>query len=71
MPSTLQPCASQVSVPPFYVAFLLAPLASNAAEFIAAYNYAAKKSQRTITVSLAALEGGPRMDTTFYLYPQP
>ena len=58
-------------MPPFYVAFLLAPLASNAAEFIAAYHYAAKKSQRSITVSLAALEGAPCMDTTLHLYPQP
>ena len=45
--------------PAFYVAFVLAPLASNASEFIASYSYASKKTQKTITVSLAALEGAP------------
>ena len=62
-------CPSQVSVPPFYVAFILAPLASHASECIASYSYAAKKTKRTITVSLAALEGAPCMDTTLCLSP--
>ena len=70
MLSTLQPlCLSQVSVPPFYVAFILAPLASHAAGCIASYSYAAKKTKRTITVSLAALEGAPCMDSTLCLSP--
>tara|TARA_B100000795_G_scaffold257105_1_gene230054 strand:+ start:392 stop:562 length:171 start_codon:yes stop_codon:yes gene_type:complete len=56
-------------VPPFYVAFILAPLASHASEVIASYSYAAKKTKRTITVSLAALEGAPCMDTTLCLSP--
>ena len=64
MPPTLQPYASQVSVPPFYAAFVLAPLASNAAGAMASYKYATKKTQKTITVSLAALEGAPCMDNT-------
>ena len=70
MLSTLQPlCLPQVSVPPFYVAFILAPLASHASEVIASYSYAAKKTKRTITVSLAALEGAACMDTTLCLSP--
>ena len=57
----------RLGIPPFYVAFVLAPLASNASEFIASYNYAAKKTQKTITVSLAALEGAACMNNTFCL----
>ena len=58
---------TRLSIPPFYVAFVLAPLASNASEFIASYNYAGKKTQKTITVSLAALEGAACMNNTFCL----
>ena len=58
-------------MPPFYVAFILAPLASNASECIASYSYATKKTKKTITVSLAALEGAPCMDTTLCLSPLP
>jgi len=58
---------ARLSIPPFYVAFVLAPLASNASEFIASYNYAGKKTQKTITVSLAALEGAACMNNTFCL----
>ena len=58
---------ARVGVPPFYVAFILAPLASNASEFIASYNYAAKKTKKTITVALAALEGAACMNNTFCL----
>ena len=54
-------------VPPFYVAFVLAPLASNASELIASVNYASKKSKKTITVALAALEGAACMNNTFCL----
>ena len=54
-------------IPPFYVAFVLAPLASNASELIASLAYAAKKTRKTITVSLAALEGAACMNNTFCL----
>lgn len=52
----------RLGLPSFYVAFVLAPLASNASEFIASYSYAAKKTQKTITVSLSALEGAACMN---------
>ena len=67
MVDVLANVGNRVSVPPFYVAFVLAPLASNAAEFIASYNYATKKTKKTITVSLAALEGAACMNNTFCL----
>ena len=57
----------RVGIPSFYVAFVLAPLASNASELIASLSYAAKKTRKTITVSLSALEGAACMNNTFCL----
>ena len=57
----------RTGVPAFYVAFILAPLASNASELLASYNYAGKKTRKTITVSLASLEGAACMNNTFCL----
>ena len=39
----------------FYIAFVLAPMTSNASELVAAYNYAIKGTQGAITTSLSAL----------------
>lgn len=52
---------------PFYVAFVLAPLASNASELIASVNYAAKKTPKSISISIATLEGAACMNNTFGL----
>jgi len=57
----------RIGVPPFYIAFVLAPLASNASELIASLMYAGKKTKKTITVSLSALEGAACMNNTFCL----
>lgn len=57
----------RMSISPFYVSFVLAPLASNASELIAAYNYAQKKTSTTITTSLTALQGAACMNNTFCL----
>ena len=54
-------------IPAFYVSFVLAPLASNASELIASYNYALKKTSKTITISLVALEGAAIMNNSFCL----
>lgn len=40
----------------FTVSFLLAPLASNAAELVAAYNSSLKKTKSSISLSLATLQ---------------
>ncbi len=58
---------ARLRIPPFYVSFVLAPLASNASEFIASYAYASKKTAKTITVSLSSLEGAACMNNTFCL----
>jgi len=57
----------RTGVAPFYVSFILAPLASNASELLAAYNYGLKKTSKTITISLTALEGAAIMNNTFCL----
>ena len=57
----------RVHVPGFYVAFLLAPLAANASELMAAVNYATKKTPSSITISITSLEGSGTMNNTFCL----
>jgi len=57
----------RIGVPPFYISFVLAPLASNASELIASVTYAKKKTKKTITVALSALEGAACMNNTFCL----
>lgn len=51
----------------FYISFVLAPLASNASELIAAFNYSLKKTSRTIVISFAALQvrGGVKRGKRF------
>lgn len=67
MVDVLDNLGERMDIPPFYVAFVLAPLASNAAELIAAYNYAMKKTRKTIGISIATLEGAAIMNNTFCL----
>merc|ERR1712063_1214 len=54
-----------LGVSAFYVSFLLAPMASNASELVAASNYAAKKTMKSMTTSLSTLEGAAVMNNTF------
>lgn len=51
----------------FYISFILAPLASNASEFIASYSYALKKTSKTVTISLTSLTGAAIMNNTLCL----
>lgn len=67
MVDVLSEVAVRLDIPAFYVSFILAPLASNASEVIASQYYAAKKTRKTITVSLTALEGAASMNNTFCL----
>ncbi|EER02433.1 conserved hypothetical protein, partial [Perkinsus marinus ATCC 50983] len=52
---------------PFYISFILAPLASNASELVAAYSYAQKKTSKHITISISTLQGAASMNNTFCL----
>jgi Ca2+/Na+ antiporter len=67
MVDVMQEIAVRAHVSPFYVSFVLAPLASNASEVISSMYYASKKTGKTITVSLSTLEGAACMNNTFCL----
>lgn len=54
-------------IPSFYISFILAPLASNASELVAASNLAAKKTVKSMTASLSTLIGAGIMNNTFVL----
>lgn len=66
MVDVMQAIAVRAHMSPFYVSFVLAPLASNASEVVASMFYAAKKTRKTMTVSLSALEGAACMNNTFW-----
>mmetsp|Transcript_17170 Transcript_17170/g.32577 ORF Transcript_17170/g.32577 Transcript_17170/m.32577 type:complete len:576 (+) Transcript_17170:139-1866(+) len=59
--------AKRANLPPFYVSFVLAPVASNASEIISSMYYASKKTRKTMTVSLTTLEGAAAVNNTFCL----
>jgi Ca2+/Na+ antiporter len=63
----LEETANRLGLSPFYVAFVIAPIAANASEIVASQYYAAKKTSSTITVSFAELTGAGAMNNTFCL----
>ncbi len=65
--AVLSEIGARTGIPAFYIAFVLAPMASNASELVAAYNYAQKKTKATISISLATLLGAAIMNNTFVL----
>merc|ERR1711959_626084 len=58
---------TRTGIPPFFVAFILAPLASNASELIASISYASKKKKAGTDVSFSQLCGAGCMNNTFCL----
>lgn len=67
MVAVLSSVGSRLGISAFYVSFFLAPLASNASELLAAFNYASKKTRKTITISFSTLLGAAIMNNTFVL----
>ncbi len=67
MVEVMQEIAVRASISPFYVSFVLAPLASNSSEVLASVFYAKKKTRKTMTVALSTLEGAACMNNTFCL----
>ncbi|GAX13178.1 hypothetical protein FisN_17Hh108 [Fistulifera solaris] len=67
MVDVMQEIAVRANLSPFYVSFILAPLASNASEVISSQYYASKKTSKTIQVSLSALVGAASTNNTFCL----
>merc|ERR1712066_936138 len=56
-----------MDISPFYVSFVLAPLASNATEVVAAYSFAKRRTIKSMTASLSSLLGAGVMNNTFCL----
>jgi Ca2+/Na+ antiporter len=56
---------NRLGIKPFVISFLLAPMASNASELVAAFSYAKKKTASTMAVALSTLEGAGIMNNTF------
>ena len=67
MVDILNDFSTRTGIPAFYISFVLAPLVSNASELIAAYNYAKKKTSKSIAISLSTLTGAACMNNTFCL----
>mmetsp|Transcript_22374 Transcript_22374/g.46843 ORF Transcript_22374/g.46843 Transcript_22374/m.46843 type:complete len:599 (-) Transcript_22374:202-1998(-) len=67
MVDVLAEIGRQSGIPSFYISFVLAPMASNSSELVAAYNYAKKRTCKSITTSLSTLEGAAIMNNTFCL----
>lgn len=63
----LNEIGTRLEINAFYISFILAPLASNASELVAAMNYGAKKTKQMMTISLSTLEGAACMNNTFCL----
>jgi hypothetical protein len=64
MVDCLTAIGDRIGVRPFYIAFVLAPLASNASEIVASYKYATKKTTTSVGISMAALLGAAIMNNT-------
>jgi len=67
MVDILDEIGKRTGVPGFFVAFILAPLASNASELIASISYASKKKLECSDVSFGQLIGAAIMNNTFCL----
>ena len=67
MVDVLSELGVRTGIPAFYISFVIAPLAANLSEVMASYNYASKKSQNTIDISLSTLQGACAMNNTFVL----
>ena len=67
MVGVLSKLGVMTNIPAFYVSFVLAPLVSNGSELIAAFAYAGKKTEKTMTIALATLVGSSAMNNTFCL----
>jgi len=54
-------------IPAFYVSFIVAPLASNASELIAAIIFASKRKKENMTLTMSSLYGAVTMNNTMCL----
>lgn len=64
----MEALGDSLGIDPFYIAFFLAPIASNAEELVVTYNYALKKTRESYTIAVVAVQGCSCMNTTFCLF---
>lgn len=67
MVDVLSDMGKRMGIPAFYVAFVLAPIASNASELVAAINYAKKKTRESAACAVTQCLGAGSMNNSFCL----
>jgi Ca2+/Na+ antiporter len=67
MVDTINGFANVVGISPFYISFLVTPIASNASEVIAGLIFASKKTSKGISLTFGSLYGAACMNNTFGL----
>jgi len=67
MCGVLSELGNRTGIPAFYISFVVAPMASNGSEILAAYNFAARKTKDSVSVSFNTLLGAANMNNTFCL----
>lgn len=58
---------TKMSISPFYISFVVTPLASNASEVIAGLIFAKKKTTESISLTISTLHGAATMNSTLSL----
>eukprot|EP00897_Mesotaenium_endlicherianum_P006335 jgi/Mesen1/572/ME000107S10807 len=59
--------SAATGIPPFFVAFVVTPLASNASELVSSILFARKKRKRNISLTMSQIYGGVTMNNTLCL----
>eukprot|EP00727_Mastigamoeba_balamuthi_P005981 m51a1_g2001 hypothetical protein (1248) ;mRNA; f:1219516-1226216 len=67
MVSAIDNLSRSMSVPNFYVSFLVTPFASNASELIASIYFCSKKTSKNVSMAMAAVYGAVTMNSTLNL----
>jgi len=67
MVNTISAFAKTINVSAFYISFIVTPMASNASEVISGLIFAAKKTNKGISLTFGALYGAACMNNTFGL----
>jgi hypothetical protein len=67
MVGVLTSIGDRLTIPPFYVSFIVTPLVSNASELISSLIFAMKRSKKSITLTFSQLMGAATMNNTFVL----
>eukprot|EP00474_Spongospora_subterranea_P011366 CRZ11824.1 hypothetical protein [Spongospora subterranea] len=67
MVTTINVFATNLGISPFYVSFIVTPLASNASEIISALQFAAKRNSKGVSLMFGSLYGAANMNNTFGL----